>query len=115
MDNRVINTLYSRPAMQLFVKMANLCLTVSEDQGVPNAPYLVAGTNGRLIAQQWGHCPAQVGVDIFMSLAEDGVTVNLWDPEVQDFTPPNPDCPPLCTFPLDTFDEFVAIWLAGDL
>lgn len=111
MDTRVINTLYSPAAMQLFVNLANLCLSVPPEDGPPNVPYLVPSTGGRMIAQEWGRCPASAGVTVYWSLAEDGKTVQMWDPEVQDEEPGN--IPPLYTFRLNEMAQFIRQWLVG--
>lgn len=113
MDNRFINANYSLPAMQLFVKLANLCITVTPDQGAPNPPAIVPGTGDRMLVQGWGGCPHSGALPIFWSLSEDNLMVNMWDPEVQDGEPG--DCPPLHTFPLDQLEEFIAKWLVGDV
>lgn len=114
MDTRIINTCYATPPMQLFVKLANLCLTVTPEEGAPNVPYVMADTNGRMICQVWGESPPTGGCPTYWSLAENHEDVQLWDPEMQGYDDVPGDVPPLYVFKLANFDEFIAKWLVGE-
>lgn len=114
MDTRIINTRYGVAPIQLFTEVTKLCLSVPVEDGPPNVPYIVAGTNGRMISQTWGEEPATSGVMVFYSLAEDNQTVQLWDCEEQGYDPEDLG-PPLYTFPLANFAENMAKWAKGEL
>jgi len=104
MDCRIVNTSYSRAPVELFCKVASLCLTISETDDPPNPPFLVEGTGRRKIGQVFGECPHSGGVLFYYSLHEDGVTVQVWDCEEQGYDLEELG-PPLYTFPLNEFDD----------
>ncbi len=114
MDSRIINTRYSRAPIELFVAVTQLCLTVAEEDGPPNPPAIISGTNNCMIAQTWGEEPLTGGVSVYYSLAEDGETVQLWDCEEQGYDVADLG-PALYTFPLAAFAENMAKWAKGDL
>ncbi|MAD98764.1 MAG: hypothetical protein Unbinned200contig1000_1 [Prokaryotic dsDNA virus sp.] len=112
MDKRIINTIYGKQAMQLFVAAANLCLLVPTEEGPPSAPQIVPDTGNRLIYQAWGADPFNSGVGVYYSLAEDGRTVNMWDCEEQGYNVEELGVP-LYTFPLEDFTYNVMRWAMG--
>jgi hypothetical protein len=114
MDTRIISTLYSKAPIELFVKVTNLCLSVSPEDGSPCPPWLVPKMNGKIIGQQWGHCPQDSGVTIYYTLMDDGINVGLWDCESQGYDDVF-DQPPLYVFPLSRFEEFIAEWMIGEI
>jgi hypothetical protein len=114
MDNRVINTNYSVAAMQLFVKVTNLCLSVPASEGAPNPPFIVFGTNSKFIGQIWGESPPTGGTVIYWQLAEDGETVHMWDPEIQEDHVLG-ESAPLHAFKLAEMNDFITKWQAGDI
>lgn len=111
MDRRIINTGYAVAPIQLFVKLANLCLSVTADQGVPNPPFIAPGRKD-LIGQVFGEEPFTGGVLTYWQIAEDGESVNMWDTDQQEDAP---ECPPFHTFKLAEMDSFIAKWLVGEV
>lgn len=114
MDTRIINIGYSKPAIEMFVAAAQLCLQIPLEEGPPNPPEFVEGTGHRMLRQAWGEEPATSGVGVFYSLAEDGETVQLWDCEEQGYDVEELG-PPLYTFPLSQFTESMLKWAKGEL
>jgi len=98
--------------MQMVVKLANLCLTITADQGAPNFPFVApSATDNTIVGQVWGEQPATGGVLTYWQLAEDGETVRMWNTDQQEDAP---NCPPMHIFKLADMDEFIAKWLVGD-